>query len=164
MKKITYSITGLAMIIFLLKPSYKIEASTSIIVGKKASKDGAVLLGHNQDCIGRCIVNTWYIPRQDHEKESTVQLTSGKEIPQHQKTWAYIWFQFHGEKFSDFANNIFGITYYPGYFCIKNIPHGPDDQIRFLIQLTRGIFSLYSFFNSLPQPRQISQVVLYVLF
>lgn len=110
MRKPTYSGISFAIAIFLMTPFFKIEASTSIIVGKKASKDGSVLLGHNQDCIGKCIVNAWCIPGEDHETESKVQLMSGKEIPQIKKTWGYIWFQFYGEKFSNCMINEMGVT------------------------------------------------------
>ncbi len=85
-------------------------ACTSIVVGKKASKDGSVLFGHNEDASGRRVVNTWFVPRMKHQPEEVIQLLGGGEIPQSEETWAFFWFQVSGLRFSDYYINEWGVN------------------------------------------------------
>lgn len=83
---------------------------TSIIVGKKASKDGSVLFGHNEDDSGRRVINVWKVPRIKHGPGAVVHLFEGGQVPQVQETWAFIWFQVNGLKFSDYYANEWGVN------------------------------------------------------
>ena len=82
---------------------------TTIIVGKKASQDGSVLFGHNEDDSGRRVVNIWRVPRIKHQPDEMVRLVNGDEIPQVEETWSLLWFQVNGLKFSDYFMNEWGV-------------------------------------------------------
>ncbi|MBN2104448.1 C69 family dipeptidase [bacterium] len=83
---------------------------TSIIVGKDASTDGSVLLGHNEDGSGCRIVNVWRVNQHMHAPTDSVTLISGIKIPQIKKTWAYLWFQMNGLAYSDCYMNEWGVA------------------------------------------------------
>jgi len=82
----------------------------SIVVGKKASADGSVLFGHNEDDGGRRVVNVWLVPRMTYEKGDFISLTNGGIVPQVQETWSYFWYQMNGLHFSDYYMNEWGVT------------------------------------------------------
>jgi len=85
-------------------------ACTSVVVGKKASKNGAVLFGHNEDDSGRRVVNAWNVPRKTYAQGSVVHLQGGAVIPQADVTWAMTWFQVPGLPFSDYYANEWGVN------------------------------------------------------
>ena len=61
---------------------------STIIVGKKASKDGSLLFGHNEDDGGIRVVNVWRVPRMNYGIDEVVKLRGGAEIPQMEHTWS----------------------------------------------------------------------------
>jgi dipeptidase len=63
---------------------------TSIIVGKKATTDGSVLLGHNEDW-GNYLKPLCFVPREKHNPEDSFTLKDGQKIPQVAETYAFIW-------------------------------------------------------------------------
>jgi dipeptidase len=83
---------------------------TSIVVGRKASADGSVIFGHNEDDYGTRIVNAWKVPRLRHGPGETVKLKNGAEIPQVPETWAMLWFQVNGLEFSDYYCNEWNVA------------------------------------------------------
>jgi len=83
---------------------------TSIVAGRLTTVDGSVLFGHNEDDSGRRVVNVWLVPRKIHQKGDVVYLVEGGQVPQVQETWAYLWFQMNGLKFSDQYMNEWGVT------------------------------------------------------
>lgn len=108
MKKAVLHFVCISIILHIL--SHQVFGSTSIIVGKKASEDGSILFGHNQDYPGKFVVNVWVVPRLNHKADSTVKLLSGGNIPQVPVTWGYIWFQLNGKEFSDCMLNEMGVA------------------------------------------------------
>jgi len=98
------------MLFFLLMTSQIALPCTSIVAGKLTTVDGSVLFGHNEDDSGRRVVNIWLVPRKIHQKGDVVYLIEGGQVPQVQETWAYIWFQMNGLKFSDQYMNEWGVT------------------------------------------------------
>ena len=89
---------------------FSANACTSIIVGKKASADGAVLFGHNEDDSGRRIVNAWWVPRMKHQPGDKIPLLGGGQVPQVKETWAFFWFQNNGTMFSNYFLNEWGVA------------------------------------------------------
>ncbi len=87
-----------------------LDACTSVVVGRKVSATGAVLFGHNEDDFGDRVVNVWKVPRTQHGPEETVRFLDGAEIPQAAETWAMLWFQVDGLKYSDLYCNEWGVT------------------------------------------------------
>jgi dipeptidase len=87
-----------------------LDACTSVIVGRKASANGAVLFGHNEDDFGERVVNVRKVPRARHRPGETVRFRGGAEIPQAAETWALLWFQVDGLEYSDLYCNEWGVT------------------------------------------------------
>ncbi|MCK5147369.1 C69 family dipeptidase [bacterium] len=80
-------------------------ACSSIVAGKKATKNGAVLFGHNEDDYGQRVVNAWFVPRIKYESGSFVNLHRGGKLEQVAETWAFTWFQTNDLEFSDYYAN-----------------------------------------------------------
>jgi len=96
-------------LLFLL-PSYTNGNCFTILVGKDASADGAVLFGHNEQNGGRRIVNYRYIPRMKYQPGAEVILRNGGRLPQVQETWAMLWLQNPGVEFGDSYFNEWGVV------------------------------------------------------
>lgn len=62
---------------------------TSIIVGKDATTDGSVLLGHNEDW-GTVKRALRVVPGEKYEPGDVLKLSSGQKIPQVKETYSYI--------------------------------------------------------------------------
>ncbi len=73
----------------------------TIVVGKHASIDGSVMVGHNEDDKGNPLVNWLKIPYKNFKPGDSVTLKSGKRIKQINKTAAYLRLQVTGEDFGD---------------------------------------------------------------
>ena len=73
----------------------------AVIVGRKASADGSVLVGHNEQNGGRRIVNFRRIPRRRFSADATVPLRRGARLEQVGQTWAFLWSENPGLEFSD---------------------------------------------------------------
>jgi len=82
----------------------------SVVVGKDATTDGAVIIAHNEDDWGPQIVNHHKIPRKQHAPGSTVPLRNGGTVEQVDQTWATIWSELPGMRFSDSFVNEWGVT------------------------------------------------------
>ncbi|MFZ2053882.1 MAG: C69 family dipeptidase [Candidatus Aminicenantales bacterium] len=63
---------------------------TSVIVGKNATADGSVLLGHNEDW-GLYLKPLSWNPGEKHGPGETFKLRDGQAIPQVEETYAFIW-------------------------------------------------------------------------
>jgi len=85
------------------------DACYSIVVGKKASVDGCVIMAHNEDDGPPQIVNHHKIPRKKHSSGETVRLRNGGQLAQAKQTWAYIWSEMPGMLFSDSYLNEWGV-------------------------------------------------------
>jgi dipeptidase len=83
---------------------------TSVVVGRRASADGSVIFGHNEDDFGTRVVNAWKVPRLRHDPGETVKFKNGAEIPQVPETWAMLWFQVNGLEFSDYYCNEWSVA------------------------------------------------------
>ncbi len=114
-KKI-YGLTGIrltavtALICVILVQAAPCAACFSIVVGKKASADGWVLVAHNEDDEAPQIVNHHKIPRRSYPAGARVNLRKGGSLEQVEQTWAYIWSEMPGMLFSDSYINEWGVT------------------------------------------------------
>jgi dipeptidase len=95
--------------ILIAVPVASAEGCFSIVVGKNASADGYVIMGHNEDDYHPQIVNHHKIPRTKHTPDEKVTLVNGGELNQIEETWAYIWSEMPGMLFSDSYLNEWGV-------------------------------------------------------
>jgi dipeptidase len=72
-----------------LNPGLKSHC-TSVIVGKNASADGAVFLGHNEDW-GNYLKPLCWNAGERHKPGEFFRLKDGQTIPEVQETFAFIW-------------------------------------------------------------------------
>jgi dipeptidase len=93
----------------------QVSACTAIIVGKAASKDGSVLVGHNDDYGGTHCLNFRAVPRLRHPPQATVEVAEGLEMPEVPETWAYLWSQLPGLPYSDIYLNEWGVAVLNNY-------------------------------------------------
>ena len=63
----------------------------AVIVGKKASADGSVLFGHNEQSGNDRIINLRVIPRIKHGTDEVVKLQYGGMLPEVSETYSFIW-------------------------------------------------------------------------
>jgi dipeptidase len=82
---------------------------TTIVVGKRASATGSVLLGHNED--GTIQISSLNrVPRLEHTEDEIVTMNSDGMIPQVKTTWSYLWSQVPGQLFCDFYINEWNVA------------------------------------------------------
>jgi dipeptidase len=96
--KIYKSFLGILLVFVLAVQGF---ACTTIIVGKDLTKNGTVLMGHNEELGDYSAQHYVYRPAALHEK-GTILKTPNAEVPQVEKTFAYN------------ATIIFDKTYIPG--------------------------------------------------
>ena len=82
----------------------------AVVVGKDASTDGAVLLGHNEQNYGLRYLNFRKIPRIEHNAGEMVKVLGGAEIPQVKESYAFLWSENPGISYSDGYLNEWGVA------------------------------------------------------
>ncbi|MHC4322963.1 MAG: dipeptidase [Planctomycetota bacterium] len=82
----------------------------AVVVGKDASTDGAVLLGHNEQNYGQRFLNFRKVPRIEHRAGEMIKLQGGAEIPQVKESYAFLWSENPGIAFSDGYLNEWGVA------------------------------------------------------
>jgi len=85
-------------------------ACYAVIVGRKASADGSVLVGHNEENAGRRVLYFTRIPRRRYPAGSQVRLLRGGSLPQVSQTWSFLWSENPGLEFSDGYLNEHGVV------------------------------------------------------
>jgi len=85
-------------------------ACFAVIVGREASVDGSVLVGHNEENRGRQIVNFRRIPARQYDEGAEVSLHRGGTLPQVRRTAALLWSEIPGLEFSDAYLNEWGVA------------------------------------------------------
>ncbi|UCD53083.1 MAG: C69 family dipeptidase, partial [Phycisphaerales bacterium] len=98
----------LALSLLLSLPAVA-PACFSVVVGKNASVDGQVIMAHNEDDGPPQIVNHYKVPRRRHAPGTKVTLVNGGQLDQVEQTWAYIWSELPGMRFSDSYVNEWGV-------------------------------------------------------
>ena len=91
-----------------------IEDCSAVIVGKKASATGEVLLGHNEDDSGSNVMVQYRVPRATHKPDGLVTFEPEcAKIPQVSETWGYYWSETRASwkaSFSDVFVNEWGVA------------------------------------------------------
>jgi dipeptidase len=100
----------LILTIVVLTAAVPCRACFSIVVGKKASTDGCVIVAHNEDDTAPQIVNHHKVPRRGYPTGAKVTLRNGSSLEQAPQTWAYLWSEMPGLLFSDSYVNEWGVT------------------------------------------------------
>jgi len=79
---------------------------STVIVGKKASRTGEVLLGHNEDNEGRLVVACYRMPRLKHDPGESIILEEARaRIPQVAETAAFLWWETIASWKASFSDN-----------------------------------------------------------
>lgn len=91
-------------------PVFCEQGCYSIVAGKKATSDGSVLFGHNEDNARKFVAGMWKVERMDHEAGEWVNLQSGSRIPQVKTTYGYWWLQMPEIDYSDGFLNEYGVA------------------------------------------------------
>jgi len=99
-----------AALVLLALQAHAAWGCYAVIVGRKASADGSVLVGHLEQNYGRRVLNFRRIPRQQFPEGSTVRLRRGGTLPQVAETAAVLWTQNPGLEFSDAYLNEYGVA------------------------------------------------------
>jgi len=82
----------------------------AVIVGRAASADGSVLVGHNEQNDGRQILNFRRVPGQRFPEGAVVRLRRGGQLPQVPTTAGFFWSENPGLEFSDAYLNEYGVA------------------------------------------------------
>lgn len=82
----------------------------SVLIGKEASIDGAVMLAHNEDDGGNRVVNWYKVPRKKHDESEKVTLRRNNILPQESITYEYLWLEIPELEYSDSYMNEFGLV------------------------------------------------------
>lgn len=82
----------------------------AVVVGKRASADGSVLFGHNEQNAGPNLIHYRQVPRRQHGPNAVVKLDGGGELPQVTETFAYLWTESPSLEFSDNCFNEWGVA------------------------------------------------------
>ena len=101
---------GAWVLLALCWPAPRLWACYAVIVGRDASADGSVLVGHNEQNGGRRILNFRRIPRRQFPEGATVELVRGGRPPQVPETCAFFWSENPGLEFSDGYLNEWGVA------------------------------------------------------
>jgi len=109
----------LEIILFFSIPS--LFACFTVVVGKDASSNGCVLVGHDEQNSGNLFVNFRKIPKMHYSKGAKVDLKNGGKIPQVAETNAFLWSEIPGATSSDGYLNEYGVAIVSD-FCPDRMP------------------------------------------
>ena len=90
-----------AMLWLLCWPPAQVWACYAVIVGREASADGSVLVGHNEQNGGLRILNFRRVPGQSFLPDAVARLRRGGELEQVGQAWSFLWSEIPGQEFSD---------------------------------------------------------------
>jgi len=107
-KKVVYSF--FAAILTLGSFASSAVGCYAVVVGKDASSEGAVLLGHNEQNFGQRFLNFRKVPRIEHKAGEMIKLQNGAEIPQVKESYAFLWSENPGIAYSDGYLNEWGVA------------------------------------------------------
>ena len=82
----------------------------TIVTGREASADGSVLLAHNEDDVGRLLVNIHKVPAGEHRRSEVLPMKSGVALPQAGATPGLLWLEIPGTDFADSYVNEHGVA------------------------------------------------------
>ena len=81
----------------------------TVIVGKKASADGSIIIGHNEDDRGDIIVNLRKIRARDYGAPQKIDLGKGAYFETDGRTNEFLWIEATTQEFADSFINQYGV-------------------------------------------------------
>ena len=87
--------------------TFQVFPCFTVVVGKKASYNGAVLFGHNEDDMGNGILRLWKFERKNYNEEFTL-LNGDKEYIG--RAASLLWIELKGQKVADTFLNEYGVA------------------------------------------------------
>jgi dipeptidase len=118
---------ALLVALVLMLPASPVWACYAVVVGREASSDGSVLLGHAEQNGGTRMLNFRRVSRQKHDAQEQVVLRHGGRLPEVGETWAFLWSELPGLEFSDNYLNEWGVAVVSDY-C----PSREDDAAKLI--------------------------------
>jgi len=100
----------LMCLLMAMIPASSVLGCFGVIVGKKASEDGSVLFGHNEQDGGKRILNFRAIPGMKHNSGDVVRLYRGGTLPEIPETNSFLWAENPCLEFSDVYVNEWGVA------------------------------------------------------
>jgi dipeptidase len=100
----------LLCLLMVMIPAFSVLGCFAVVVGKKASSDGSVIFGHNEQDGGERILNFRVIPRMKHNPDDMVRLVRGGTLPEVSETYSFIWSENPCLEFSDTYINEWGVA------------------------------------------------------
>lgn len=82
----------------------------TILVGKKASADGSVMVAHNEDDYGDIIVNVRKIAQHNYGQTVKINLGNGAIYETDGRTNGFLWIEATGQEFADSFINEYGVV------------------------------------------------------
>jgi dipeptidase len=82
----------------------------TVLVGKNASADGSVMIGHNEDDRGDIIVDLRKIPPHDYGAPQKISLVKGGTFETDGKTNGFLWIEATTQEFADSFINELGVV------------------------------------------------------
>jgi dipeptidase len=82
----------------------------TVLVGKKATADGSVIVAHNEDDYGDIIVNVRKIRARDYGGPQKVSLGKGGAFETDGKTNGFLWIEAAGQESADSFINEHGVV------------------------------------------------------
>jgi dipeptidase len=82
----------------------------TVLVGRKASADGSVIVAHNEDDPGDIVVNVRKIHGRDHGATRRVALGHGATYETDGRVAGFLWIEATGQEFADSFVNDFGVV------------------------------------------------------
>jgi dipeptidase len=87
-----------------------VQACDGIVVGRLASADGSVLLGHNEENALDRVIEFRKLPKLRHDADAKVDLGRGGQLDPVPETAAFLWSENPGLEFSDGYLNEWGVA------------------------------------------------------
>jgi dipeptidase len=100
----------LSCLLMAMIPASSVLGCFGVVVGKKASEDGSVLFGHNEQDGGKRILNFRAIPGMKHNPDDVVRLYRGGTLPEIPETNSFLWAENPCLEFSDVYVNEWGVA------------------------------------------------------
>ena len=107
----------------------------TIIVGKKASECGSVIVAHNEDDNGKQLVNLFRTKSKTHLNNETVEFNNGGKLNQLANTKGFIWVELPGMKVADTYVNDEGVLITSnGCPSREDLPDSTDGGILYWVR------------------------------
>jgi len=103
------SVIVLAIVFLMALVTVPAHACTTVIVGREATANGSVIVGHNEDNAGRRVMTQYVMPRMTYKPGDVIILKNGGTVPHVPVTWSFLWSQTPGDSAADFFVNEWGV-------------------------------------------------------